>query len=431
MLTAMRLGSSSFVLAAAAALSMRQRVIRGATGVAGLGKECLSTEISGKAILAPLTRGGTPPFRALCTEYGADVTMGEMSFARFLLRGDRQEVARMRRHPSESLFGVQIATKTIDEGVKAASLARDFGADWVDLNCGCPIYEATRRGLGSSLLRKPSKLARLVQGMVDGSPLPVSVKIRLSPAGDDDVNYETLVAALAGLGQSKPAFISVHGRTANSRYRSPANWTAIEQAARIDASLPVVGNGDILTHYEARDRRSAAPSVRAVMIGRGALISPWVFEEIRTQQTWLPTAEERAAVYWRCACLFKAHFGDDERGRRAANYFWPWHFDFFHRWRPLPEEHFLDLASHRPLVQSSREVDQILCEVVEGPLDTLDPLEQLLRCPVKEAHRLIADTLWAASSSASAIQALRVLASPNNLAEWRTEAVAFAVDHNT
>ena len=73
-----------------------------------------------------------------------------------LLEGDRREAARWRRCDNEELFGVQIATNVIDEGVRAIELAKEHGASWVDLNCGCPIHEATRRGLGSALLRKPA-----------------------------------------------------------------------------------------------------------------------------------------------------------------------------------------------------------------------------------------------------------------------------------
>ena len=82
-----------------------------------------------------------------------------MAFARGLARNDLVERARLRRSEieasEENCFGVQLATNTVDEGVKAAKLAADAGARFVDLNCGCPIHEATRRGLGSALLRSP------------------------------------------------------------------------------------------------------------------------------------------------------------------------------------------------------------------------------------------------------------------------------------
>jgi tRNA-dihydrouridine synthase 3 len=79
-----------------------------------------------------------------------------MTFARFLLKGNPVERARLRRHPSEKLFGVQIATNQIQEGVNAGRMAADAGADFLDLNCGCPIHETWKRGLGAALLKKPA-----------------------------------------------------------------------------------------------------------------------------------------------------------------------------------------------------------------------------------------------------------------------------------
>lgn len=91
--------------------------------------------------------------------------MSEMIYARSLLRGDKIEKARLRRARNEHVYGVQLATNQISEGLEAAKEAEKAGADFVDLNCGCPIHDATRRGLGSSLLRSPKKLGNLVNGL--------------------------------------------------------------------------------------------------------------------------------------------------------------------------------------------------------------------------------------------------------------------------
>ena len=145
-------------------------------------------------ILAPLTRGGNLPFRRLCTDFGLQTSVSEMIYARSLLRGDAVEQARLRRSEHEPTYGVQFATKQIEEGIEAIRLAEETGADFCDLNCGCPIYEATRRGLGSSLLRSPQKLGHLVKGLVDGSDLPITVKIRLGCEADTVNCLETVRA---------------------------------------------------------------------------------------------------------------------------------------------------------------------------------------------------------------------------------------------
>ena len=177
----------------------------------------------------------------------------------------------MRRAANEPTFGVQIATKTIDEGVRAGLAIAENGADFVSLNLGCPIYEATRRGLGSALLKKPKKLSRLIGGMAEGLPIPLEVKVRM---GIDSVNIESVVEALEETGI---AALTIHGRTAQQRYKKSADWDLIKRIAQ-NTQLPIIGNGDVLTLHEARNRIENY-DVSAVMIGRGALTKPWVFQE--------------------------------------------------------------------------------------------------------------------------------------------------------
>ena len=188
----------------------------------------LSEPFQGKMILAPLTRGGNLPFRRLCADYGMEVSFGEMVYARNLLKGDtrsgnRSEKARLRRAPNEQFFGVQIATNDLEEGLAAARIVAESGADFIDLNCGCPIYEATRRNLGSALLRKPERLASLVEGLAGGTSLPLSVKVRLAAMGGE-VNINEVAG---GLYEAGAAALTIHGRTASDRYTKAADWGAI------------------------------------------------------------------------------------------------------------------------------------------------------------------------------------------------------------
>eukprot|EP00854_Cymbomonas_tetramitiformis_P007884 gene7884-9361_t len=109
--------------------------------------------------------------------------------------------------------------------------------------------------------------------------------------------------------------VTVHGRTMEQRYRKPADWALIEQVAAA-VSIPVVGNGDILTHYEAR-RRLEQHGCTAVMAGRGALIKPWIFKEFVEGKEWHPSAWERVGVLARLVRYMKEHFGDDDLGITA------------------------------------------------------------------------------------------------------------------
>jgi tRNA-dihydrouridine synthase 3 len=204
----------------AAAVDAVRETYRSTREAASEKNAALAARLAGKLILAPLTRGGNLPFRQLCADFGADAAVSEMVFARSLVgRGGNgkgastAEKTRLRRAPNEPCFGVQIATNEIREGGAALRLAHEAGADFASLNVGCPIYEATRRGLGASLLRKPTKLARLVAGLVAESPLPVEVKIRTGP-GEASVNAPFVAALLEAAGV---AAVTIHGRTMEQR----------------------------------------------------------------------------------------------------------------------------------------------------------------------------------------------------------------------
>ncbi|CAL8466678.1 g6214 [Coccomyxa elongata] len=365
--------------------------------------------LQGKLVLAPLTKGGNLPFRRLCADFGAEVTMSEMSFARHLLRGDPTEKARLKRAANEACFGFQIATNNIGEGVRAGALAAEAGASWMDLNCGCPIYEATKRGLGSALLRNPRKLARLVAGIAEGIDLPLTVKVRTGTSASK-INVQQVVSLLQDAGA---AAVIVHGRTAEQRYKKPADWSLLADVARLN-EVPVIGNGDILTYYEAQQRRSSG--CLAHMVGRGALIKPWIFQEVKEGRELNPDATERVGIYRQLVSHMKEHFGDDAKGRRKAFYFLPWHFDFLCRYRYLPEEVYRELSEERPLI--GQRMETAASELGEE-LDSLPVLERLLRCQSTDAHAEIAAALWDSSSDAEARGVLEQLAN-EKVADWES-----------
>lgn len=367
------------------------------------------SKIEGQLILAPLTRGGNLPFRRLCSDFGMEVSYSEMVYSRFLVKGDRKEATRMRRPDNEKYFGVQIATNQIEEGIKAMDMAYESGAKFVDLNCGCPIYEATRRGLGSSLLRSPKKLEQLVAGMVQGSGdrIPLSVKIRLG-CSDDSINVREVVDRMRDVGA---AAVTIHARTARQGYRKPADWKMIQQVVEDGqaqgSSMSIVGNGDIMTHYEAT-RRMEETGVNACMVGRGALIKPWIFREFKDQQEWEPTLADRIEIYYKLTSYMKDYFGDDEMGRKKAFYFLPWHFSFFNRYKSYPEESFQEASLTSPLIHRRITVSE-----------DASPLEILFNNGSDDAHERIANTLWASSTASEAVTFLQRFAESKDFQDIR------------
>lgn len=368
---------------------------------------CAATE--GKLILGPLTRGGNLPFRRLCADFGAEVSMSEMVFSRMLVRGKRAEKARLKRAANEPLYGVQIAAKSADEGVAAGMLAAEAGADFVDLNCGCPIHEATRRGLGSVLLKKPKKLARLVNMISEQLPIPLTVKIRTGESASK-INAEKVVELLEAAGA---AFVTIHGRTTLQRYKKPADWKLIGDIVQ-QRSIPIVGNGDILTYYEAEQRMSDS-KCHAVMAARGALIKPWIFQEYKEKRELFLDARERVEIYRRLAVYMKEHFQDDAQGKKMAFYFLPWHFDFLCRYRHLPEEEYSSSSLTTPLIQTRwQDIKDPIDSVVDNFLSRKDEddtlLARLLACQSDDCYTAIAEVLWESKSDSEATVSLEKVA---------------------
>jgi tRNA-dihydrouridine synthase 3 len=329
-----------------------------------------------KLWLAPLTRGGHLAFRRLCVELGADVTVSEMVVVHNLRRGRSAEFALLKSHPGEPCFGVQIADRSEAGVAEGARIAESRGARFVDLNCGCPIHQITRHGLGASLMRKPRRLARLVGAMARAVTIPVTVKLRTGWSAEKP----TVAEAAKACEEAGAAAITIHGRSREQRYQRAADWDLIGKVAS-ERGIPVVGNGDVLTHYEARERMQRS-GVRSLMLARGALIKPWLFRELKDARSWLPSAEERLQLLWRFAGHLREHFGEGEEGRRRIAHFLPWHLGFFARYRPLPEAQFAAAALEHPLIH------------VRHPLgDGLPPLEALLRDPREDTHARFADVL--------------------------------------
>ncbi|MGE0143484.1 MAG: tRNA-dihydrouridine synthase family protein [Planctomycetota bacterium] len=357
-----------------------------------------------EAMLAPLTKGGNLPFRRLCVEFGAQMTLSEMAYARQVVRGSRPEMTLLRKHPSERRFGVQIAAGREEDAVAAAKIAVEHGADFIDLNCGCPIHDVVRRGMGATLLQRPRALARIVAAMVQALTVPVTVKIR-SGWSESDINAEEIGQLCEEAGAS---MLTIHPRTREQRYTKEADWTLVAKLVE-QRGIPVVGSGDVSTWHELVARK-ASSGCASVMLGRAALVKPWLFREVIEQRTWLPSAIERLGVLRHFVDLCREHFGADDRGRKKSMFFLPWHLGFFCRWRPLPDAEFMERAREYPLMQSR----------IELPVPE-DPLERVLRDPREAVHRSIAGILWDAPDDLAAGEQLVALA--QRVGDWSEDAV--------
>jgi tRNA-dihydrouridine synthase 3 len=269
------------------------------------------TLVNAALVMAPMTKGSNLPYRRLAAELGARVLFSEMVVARRLKQRRRAEFALVRRAPGEPCFAVQLAGTNPDEMGWAAVVAEARGADFVDVNLGCPIDHFTRIGLGAALARQPNRVRKIVRTMADQVKIPVTVKIRLGWNASRRNYLDVARAAVDG----GAAGITVHGRTREARYRHPADWDAIAEVAAA-VPVPVVGNGDLLFPHEVRDRIATSGCV-AVMTARGALIKPWIFTEL-VRGYWDITADERLAIYRRYVQLAREHWGRVPYDRQAS-----------------------------------------------------------------------------------------------------------------
>jgi tRNA-dihydrouridine synthase 3 len=341
-------------------------------------------------VLAPLTTQGNLPFRRLCVELGAQVTYSEMALGLPLLQGQKADWTLMRAHETETTpprydgtgsvvqgydnskdlkFGVQIAANVPWVAIKATEALAKFlpHLRLVDLNCGCPVDMVYKSGAGSALLDAPSKLERMIRGMnaVSGE-VPVTAKIRMG-VREDRLTAQRIVERLtlgsedlrSISGAPGCAAITLHGRTRQQRYTKAADWGYIAECAALikqhneksrelvdtvreveENTLPnggkvyFLGNGDCYSHVDYFDHVDNA-KVDSVMIGRGALVKPWIFEEIEKGQYLDKSGSERLAYVEKFARYGMEAWGSDELGLNFTRRFLLEFLSFFSRYVPV------------------------------------------------------------------------------------------------
>lgn len=224
-------------------------------------------------VLAPLAGYTDLAFRLLCREYGAGLCVSEMISCHGLCYQQPKTRAMLASHPNEKPVSFQLFGADPDFMGKAATIMNDFKPDLIDINMGCPVKKVTKKGAGAALMNDPALAEKIIRSVIAGSTVPVTVKIR-SGTSSNHLNAVDFSKMAQDCGVSA---ITVHGRTWSQAFSGHADWQIIEQVKK-NITIPVIGNGDILTFADGIKMMDQT-GCDGVMIGRGALGNPWVFQE--------------------------------------------------------------------------------------------------------------------------------------------------------
>ena len=282
-----------------------------------------NVEINGYAALAPMAGVADRAFRELCIEYGASYVITEMVSSKGLTMHDRKSDSLMLLGETEKPAAVQIFGCEPEIMAQAAKKAEATGCCAIDINMGCPAPKIAGNGGGSALMKDPELAARITEACGKAVSLPITVNIR--PGWDENsINAVEMSKLLESAGA---AAITVHGRTRKQMYAPPVNLDIIRQVKQA-VKIPVIGNGDIVEAATAKTMYES-PGHDFIMLGRGALGSPWVFTAINEyfisgKIMPEPPIEERMAVmikHINKLCEYKGDYiGMREARKHAAWY---------------------------------------------------------------------------------------------------------------
>lgn len=227
--------------------------------------------------LAPMEDVTDASFRLMAREFGANVVVTEFVNADAIIRSVPSTLRKMVVADEERPVAIQLYGRDAYTMSEAAKVAEEAQPEFIDINFGCPVKRVAGKGAGAGLLRDIPLMLEIIREVVRAVSLPVTVKTRLGWDAQSIV-IEELAEQIQEAGAQA---LTIHGRTRSQMYKGEADWEPIARVKRNpNITIPIIGNGDVATGAEALARFEVT-GVDAVMVGRGAIGQPWIFEEMR------------------------------------------------------------------------------------------------------------------------------------------------------
>lgn len=233
-------------------------------------------EIKNNVVLAPMAGICNSAFRRIVKEFGAGLIYAEMVSDKAIVYENEKTKKMLYMTDEERPISQQIFGSDVESFVNAAKIVyKEMEPDIIDINMGCPVPKvAVSAQAGAALLKNPEKVGEIVKQVVNAVPIPVTVKIR----SGWDFNHINAIEIAKICEKNGASAICIHPRTRSQRYEGKADWSIIKEVKK-NVSIPVIGNGDIKTVYDAK-KMLEDTKCDAIMIGRGVLGNPWLIRDI-------------------------------------------------------------------------------------------------------------------------------------------------------
>jgi nifR3 family TIM-barrel protein len=279
-------------------------------------------DLENRVLLAPLAGIGNWFVRLQARRHGAGLAVSEMVSSFGLhYRNERTLSELLTLHPDEHPVSIQLFGQDPEVMCSAAATVAEAGAEIIDINMGCPVRKVLKTGAGASLLRDQELALEIARGAIEGGGVPVTVKLRSGLKPGDRSGFDLAIRLVEEAGV---AAIGFHPRSAQTHHKGTPDYDLARELSEALSAPMIISGG--LDDAESARRAYELSGADAVMIARGSLGNPWIFEELTGRRETPPTREEMVAELLWVIDRAEEHLGP-ERAARYLRKFYPWYLE--------------------------------------------------------------------------------------------------------